>query len=131
MKNIKTPQRIHLLGSLEKEIMEVCWHVPHATVRDVMSVIQRKRPIAYTTVMTVMDRLYKKGVLKRTVVEHAYRYRPAHDRASFARRAAANVAKSFIAQFGDVGIAQFVDVLEDIDPKKLRALRNKIQKAKS
>lgn len=128
---MNTSQSLHLLGSLEKEIMEVCWHVSHATVRDVMNAIQRKRPIAYTTVMTVMDRLYKKGVLKRTVAEHAYRYRPAHDRASFARRAAANVAKSFIAQFGDVGIAQFMDVLEDIDPKKLRALRDKIQKTKS
>ena len=47
-----------------------------ATVRDVVSDLQRDRPIAYTTVMTVMDNLRKKGWLARRADGRAYRYEP-------------------------------------------------------
>ncbi len=45
-----------------------------ATVRDILGDLQRERPIAYTTVMTVMDNLRKKGWLRRQAEGRAYRY---------------------------------------------------------
>src|SRR6266542_4379917 len=61
----------------ELAIMKVMWRLGHATVRDVYEVLLENRRIAYTTVMTMMNVLEKKGYLKKEPHERAYRYRPA------------------------------------------------------
>ena len=50
------------------------------SVREVLEDIHKERPIAYTTVMTVMDNLYRKGLLARRMEGRAYQYRPARSR---------------------------------------------------
>ena len=58
--------------------MEVIWRRDEgATVRDVYEDLRAKRPIAYTTVMTNLKTLERKGYLKTTQQERAYVYRPA------------------------------------------------------
>jgi predicted transcriptional regulator len=65
------------LGDLEVQVMRRIWaRQEPVTVRDVLSELQRDRPIAYTTVMTVMDNLRKKGWLRREAAGRAYRYEP-------------------------------------------------------
>ncbi|GAA3603720.1 BlaI/MecI/CopY family transcriptional regulator [Marihabitans asiaticum] len=66
------------LGSLERSVMDVIWDDPAAkglTVREVLDRLQTKRPLAYTTVMTVLSRLAEKGTLERTRDGRAWRYR--------------------------------------------------------
>jgi predicted transcriptional regulator len=65
------------LGDLEFRVMRRIWErrLP-VTVRDIVGDLQRERPIAYTTVMTVMDNLRKKGWLRRQPDGRAYRYEP-------------------------------------------------------
>jgi len=54
------------LGDLEAQVMRRIWaRGEPATVRDIVGDLRRERPIAYTTVMTVMDNLRKKGWLRR------------------------------------------------------------------
>ena len=60
--------------------MKVVWRLEKATVRDVYEALRDKRPIAYTTVMTMMKILEEKGYLKKTRAERAYVYRPAQPR---------------------------------------------------
>ncbi|MGH3193296.1 MAG: BlaI/MecI/CopY family transcriptional regulator [Streptosporangiaceae bacterium] len=63
------------LGDLEVQVMGRIWaRRKPATVRDILGDLQRERPIAYTTVMTVMDNLRKKGWLRRQAEGRAYRY---------------------------------------------------------
>jgi BlaI family transcriptional regulator, penicillinase repressor len=62
-------------GTLERDVLDVLWRQADLAVRDVQT--QLSRPIAYTTVMTTLDRLYKKGVLERRRVGRAFRYSPA------------------------------------------------------
>lgn len=65
------------LGDLEAQVMSRVWARPEpVTVRDVLGDLQQDRPIAYTTVMTVMDNLRKKGWLRRQAEGRAYRYAP-------------------------------------------------------
>ena len=65
------------LGDLEAQVMRRIWaRQEPVTVRDVLGDLQRERPIAYTTVMTVMDNLRKKGWLRRAAEGRAYRYAP-------------------------------------------------------
>jgi BlaI family transcriptional regulator, penicillinase repressor len=61
----------------ELAIMKVVWSLDQATVRDVYEALRDKRPVAYTTVMTMMKILEDKGYLKKTLVERAHVYKPA------------------------------------------------------
>ena len=64
----------------ELAIMKVVWRLDKATVRDVYEALRDTRPVAYTTVMTMMRILEDKGYLKKTLVDRAHVYRPAQRR---------------------------------------------------
>jgi len=69
------------LGDLEREVMSVLWDATEPqTVRQVHESLSRDRDLAYTTVMTVLDRLAKKSVVVQQKADRAYRYAPAQSR---------------------------------------------------
>jgi BlaI family transcriptional regulator, penicillinase repressor len=65
------------LGARELAIMKVVWKLGDASVRDVYETLRKERPVAYTTVMTMMSTLEAKGYLKKRPDGRAFRYRPA------------------------------------------------------
>ena len=69
--------RRQTLGGQELEILKIVWRKESSTVRDVYEALLEHRKVAYTTVMTMMNILERKGFLKRTLVDRAYLYRPA------------------------------------------------------
>ena len=72
------------LGDLERAVMDVLWGLDagqEVTVREVHAVIVEQRDVAYTTVMTVMDRLSRKGLTLQHKEGRAYRYRATATRA--------------------------------------------------
>lgn len=78
------------LGDLELAVMEALWRQAPASVKDVSQALAA-RQLAYTTVMTTLDRLHKKGLLDREKQGHAFLYRPRMDRAGYERRLVAGV----------------------------------------
>lgn len=64
------------LAPLELDCMNMLWPAGEATVRDIRDALAPTRPRAYTTIMTIMDRLAHKGVVERRKVGKAYVYRP-------------------------------------------------------
>ena len=64
----------------ELAIMKVVWRLEKATVRDIYEALRDTRPVAYTTVMTMMKILEDKGYLKKVLVDRAHVYRPAQRR---------------------------------------------------
>jgi predicted transcriptional regulator len=66
------------LTEVELEIMHVVWELGDATVKQVHEILSARRPVAYTTVMTMLGLLAKKGHLKREESGRAFVYRPAH-----------------------------------------------------
>jgi predicted transcriptional regulator len=70
-------RRSTTLTAQELEIMKVVWDLESATVRDVYETLLKRRKVAYTTVMTMMNILEEKGYLKKKQAERAYLYRPA------------------------------------------------------
>jgi predicted transcriptional regulator len=69
---------MRVLGELEAQVMRRIWdREGPVTVRDIAGDLQQERSIAYTTVMTVMDNLRRKGWLRRRQDGRAYRYEPA------------------------------------------------------
>lgn len=63
------------LAPLELDCMNALWPLGEATVREVQIAISEHRPRAYTTIMTILDRLAKKGVVARRKIGRAYLYR--------------------------------------------------------
>lgn len=75
---------VRRLGELEAVVMDRLWAIEgSATVRDVFEQLQQERSIAYTTVMSTMDNLYRKGFLDRERDGRAYRYHALMSRASY------------------------------------------------
>lgn len=73
--------RIRGFGELEAVIMDRLWELDRiCTVRDIHSEIAGGRHIAYTTVMSTMDNLHRKGWLARERLGKAYRYWPTKSR---------------------------------------------------
>jgi predicted transcriptional regulator len=69
------------LGPLEVAVMDIVWERGESAVRDVMD--RLLRPLAYTTVMTTLDRLFKKGLLTRRKSERAFLYTARLSRAAW------------------------------------------------
>jgi predicted transcriptional regulator len=84
-----------MLTPLELDIMKAVWQRPPITVRDVQAAIRSLRPLAYTTVLTIMDRLYHKGVLTRTLQGRTHLYQPAIDYTEVRDEAVDALIKSF------------------------------------
>lgn len=119
-----------VLGELESEIMEIIWSSPNLfTVRSVADSIQKKRKVAYTTVMTIMGRLVKKGLLKRKSNGAAYLYTSVYSKDKFLSRVSRQIIKNMITNFGDLAIANFSKEIEKIPPEKRRKLIAALKKA--
>src|ERR1700761_7612045 len=72
------------LGDLEAAIMDRLWEWGRPVlVREVVEDLRGDRPLAYTTVMTVMENLHRKGWLRRERDGRAWRYEPAASRSSY------------------------------------------------
>src|ERR1700730_9246259 len=72
------------LGELEAVIMDRLWQRRRAAlVREVLDDLRRERPLAYTTVMTVMENLHRKGWLRRERDGRAWRYEPSGSRSGY------------------------------------------------
>ncbi len=118
-----------LLGELEAEVMGHMWEIEKATVQHIVQLINRQRPIAYTTVMTVMGHLVDKGLLTRTVEGKKYIYRVAQNKDEFLRNTSQNMVRSLLHDFGDLAIAGFLGEISKVKPEKLEELRDLLQTA--
>lgn len=89
-----------------------------ATVREVLEQLRTPRPLAYTTVMTVMANLHRKGQLQREMVGRAWRYAPVRTRTEHA----AVLLQDVLADSGDRADAllHFVADLPPVDVVRLR-----------
>jgi predicted transcriptional regulator len=113
-----------VLGDLEMRVMGILWDESPLTVRDVKARLKGKP--AYTTVMTTLDRLYRKGLLARTKNGQAFVYLPAMDRAEYQRRVVQAAVAPLLAEGGSAVLAAFVDAAADVGDENLAKLERLI-----
>lgn len=112
-----------LLGELELEVMRIIWERKQVMVRDVLEALTTKRPLAYTTVMTIMSRLAEKGLLAVDRRDKTHLYRTVYTQEEFEAQAVGKVVDSLLANFGsELTIHQFVERLSAADPDQLQRL---------
>jgi predicted transcriptional regulator len=110
------------LGDLELEVLEHLWRVREADVVETHAAIGKRRKITLNTVGSTVERLFRKGLLQREKVSHAYRYSAAVARDVFAARRVLDAAGG-VKALADAGVlSAFVDLVADVDQAALDRL---------
>jgi predicted transcriptional regulator len=112
-------------GDLEAVVMDRIWdHDGLVTVRDILGELSAERSIAYTTVMSTMDNLHRKGWLAREKDGKAYRYRAVASREEYSAR----LMREAMAGAGDTEavLTHFVADMDGSQAQVLRAVLSKI-----
>lgn len=117
------------LGPLESAVMNALWEAPEPlTVRQMVDVMA-DRGLAYTTVMTVLDNLHRKGWAERDLAGRAYRYRPKASREEHVGQLMAEALSSATDQHA--ALARFVNAMPPEDAAALRELLDQRRKPAS
>jgi len=106
------------LGELEQGIMDILWEHKQCSARDVLIILEKDRKLAYTTVATILQRLYDKGFAKRIEDKLGYIYSPKLSKESYSRNIAQSFLNKFINSFGDTAIASFAESIDKLPTKK-------------
>ncbi|MBD8608096.1 MULTISPECIES: BlaI/MecI/CopY family transcriptional regulator [Aeromicrobium] len=107
------------LGELERSVMNVLWDAPAPlTVREVLDALG-ERDLAYTTIMTVLDRLGTKEMVRRERDGRAFHYAPALSR----DEATSELLHAALDEAGTDRTAALVHFARTVDPDEAKALR--------
>jgi BlaI family penicillinase repressor len=121
------------LGELQASILGAIQKLGKASAREIMEEIGGKRKIAYTTVSTVLDRLYRKGLVKRSKtasrggIKYVYSYAaPPEMRNSLVQRA----LNQLVSAFGPSIVPTIYDSLEQISKEETEELKRKVNRTR-
>ena len=116
------------LGELQTEVMQILWEQGSATVREVVDSLNKRRrqDLAYTTVLTLVSRLYSRGLLARTPEGRSFRYQPARSRDELLAQLSTELIDRLLDDFGEIAIARFDARVNELDgQRKPRPTRKK------
>ena len=115
-------------GRLERAVMDTVWSGGDFSVRDVQAALAR--PVAYTTVMTTLDRLYKKGVVHRRRVGRAFVYTAAIKRHELETRMSTGLLNGLLSSSPGAArpfLSNLVDTVGDTDDALLDELERLVR----
>jgi predicted transcriptional regulator len=107
------------LGPLEQRLLDGLWVRGNATVRQLVD--EGYQDLAYTTVMTTLDRLFKKGLLTRSEEGRAFRYAPRYSREQLHREAAGHAFRQLLdaSPASTLPLSLLVEILGERDAQLL------------
>jgi len=123
----KTRSKLPRLGELELAVLEHLWTQQDADVHETHAAVGKRRGISPNTVGSALERLYKKGLLSREKVSHAYRYRAGIDRETFRARKVIEAVGGVHALGKSDLLAAFVDLVADSDAAALVELERLVR----
>ncbi len=106
------------LSELELEVMSVIWENNACSVRDVLNRITEKKDLAYTTIATILLRLYEKGFVSKNDKDFAIHYSPIISKEEYSKSIAGSFVSNFFQLFGDTAIASFAETIEELPKAK-------------
>lgn len=121
------------MSKLEQEVMAIVWKCKSCSVRDVMAKLYNTR-LAYTTVATILQRLYKKGIVARKEQGVSFVYLPKVTKETYAKKLAQVFMRNFYSAFNDTAIVSFAESIETLPKEKksyfLKLLQDKNDNSK-
>jgi predicted transcriptional regulator len=122
------PPQLH---ELESEVMDEVWRQGETTVRAVLEALNARaaKERAYTTIMTIMTRLDRKGMLTRRREGKADIYAPALSREDYQEARASAQVGALVDEYGDVALVHFARQMAKLDPGRREKLRRLARRA--
>ncbi|MGI8383931.1 BlaI/MecI/CopY family transcriptional regulator [Robertmurraya sp. P23] len=119
-------------GPLEARIMELFWNSDQGefSIKEVQQILDSEKNINFNTVMTVMNRLVDKGVLKKRASGRVSLFSPIQTKEEFLEEQSKKLTENLLDEFGGVVISHMIDSLTDVDETLLNKLELKIQQLK-
>lgn len=108
-----------MFGSTELPVLEALWEKGALTGREIYEEVRRSKELAYTTVLTTVGRMLKKGSIRRKKRDGIYIYEPAWTKLEFERQAASAVIRGIVEVSPLHAVSAFVDILSLRDADKL------------
>jgi predicted transcriptional regulator len=116
------------LGPLEQRMLDALWARGSATVRELLA--SECPDLAYTTVMTTLDRLFKKNLLTRSEEGRAFRYAPRLSREELHREAASHAIRQLrdVSPASTLPLSFLVEILGEQDAELLDDLQKLVER---
>lgn len=118
----QTPPPLH---ELERKVMNAVWQHDTATVREILAAVNARevKQLAYTTIMTIMGRLHRKGILAREREGRTDVYRSRYTREEYMEARARAEVQALVDEFGETALLHFTRQVQHLDPKRREQLR--------
>jgi len=119
------------LGDQEQEVLRTVARIGPCTVREVFELVGAPHGLAYTTIATVLDRLFAKGLVSRQLEGKAFLYRATRRSAAAEKLRAKSLVSKVLGQGAAPAVATLVDAVESIDPVLLDRLAEEVARRRS
>ncbi len=106
------------LGEHEQKVMEILWENKSGSARDILTKLEKEKKLAYTTVATMLQRLFDKGLLNRKETKSGYIYSPKISKEKYSKSIAQSFLKKFINSYGDTALASFAESVDKLPKQK-------------
>lgn len=117
-------------GPLEARIMQKIWDSGELSIKQVQQYLDQESPISFNTVMTVMNRLWEKGQLKKQVLGRSSYFQSIQSKEEFLIEQTKAVTNGLMEEFGDLIVNQMIDSLDHVEPESIKKLEEKLEEMK-
>lgn len=98
--------------------MDILWRSQTGSVKTIWLEVKKDQPVAYTTVLTVLSRLFDKGLLTREKIGKSFLYSPKENKSKTVQSVIRSTLNKLIENFGEEAVIAFVDEAEALTKRK-------------
>ncbi|KKR10818.1 MAG: hypothetical protein UT39_C0014G0007 [Candidatus Woesebacteria bacterium GW2011_GWA1_39_21] len=116
------------LSPLEQEAMNIVWELKECSIRDVVEKFNQEKKLAYTTVATLLQRLFEKGLVNRNNHNTILSYTPKISKDIYGKKMAKSFIQTFMSSFGEAAIVSFAESIDKLPKDKKDYLLKLLEK---
>ena len=116
------------LSPLEQEAMNIVWELKECSIRDVVEKFNQEKKLAYTTVATLLQRLFEKGLDNRNNHNTILSYTPKISKDIYGNKMAKSFIQTFMSSFGEAAIVSFAESIDKLPKDKKDYLLKLLEK---
>jgi len=119
-----------IIGRLERAVLEILWENQGLHGREIHQRMLKERKLAYTTTLTILDRMVKKRTALRKREGRLFLYYPSMKKEEFERQVASTMIKGIYEMAPSPAISAFVDILSSMDESEINEIIRQVEKKK-
>lgn len=108
----------NLLSPLEQEVMNIVWELKTCSIREVANKLNLEKKLAYTTIATLLQRLFEKGLVSRSSQNAILSYTPKVSKEVYGKKMAKSFIQNFVSSFGEAAIVSFAESIDKLPKDK-------------